>query len=92
MELKIVIEIDNEENQLGVILQSYPKFIDNSYDDEYGTVSFPKVPGLEDEITWNKKLYTEAENKIIENYIKYNYKVIEEKFVRLLVEETIPDY
>ncbi len=92
MFLKLKIDYgDNEENQLGVILEGYPKNVDNDYDDEYGTVRFEKVPGLEENATWNKRLYTDEENKIIETYLQSNYKKIEEAFVRLLVEETIPE-
>jgi len=92
MELKIVIEIDNEENQLGVILEAFPVWMDDSYDDEFGTVKVEPYPFLESVPLWNASIYTHSENQAIAQYLIDNAKSIEEQFANLLREETIPDY
>ena len=97
MELKIVIEIDNEENQLGVILEGFPDWENDgigSYE-YWGYKSFDygyDYAVMNDYPTWNQKLYTFEENWVIAVYLITNLERIDKLFCDMLEQETIPDY
>jgi len=64
-------QIPYKDDELTVTFEAYPKMIDDSYDDEFGTVEIKPYPSLEesDGFTWEPQEYTCEENKAIANFI-----------------------
>jgi len=90
MTLIQTIELEGDDF-MEVELIAFPEFIDPSYSDEFGLVKLDDYAHLEEMPTWDKNKFTEKENESIARYLLNNYNKIEDKFLRLLEQETIPD-
>lgn len=86
MTLTHEIEIVNakvELDYLEVEFEAYPRWENNSYDDEYGTVKMSSYASLEHygSPTWDKSKHTPEENKLIEAYALSNeFSDLEDRF------------
>lgn len=69
--MKIFVEIENIEDL--VELEAEPTLEDDSYSDEFGLVKIkPYITFDESEVTWDEKLYSKEDNKIISEWVKDN--------------------
>lgn len=95
MEIEFDIEWKNELGEFEVIevkFEAFPKYEDDSYDDEFGTVKLQPRPIVDEDATWDKTIYNEQQNTIIQNWVNTHYDYIEDKFCREFEKQSQPDY
>ena len=81
MEAQITVEFIDETGELDFLeveFTGYPRWINDSYSDEYGLVeknSYLSMADSED-ATWNHKLFTDLENQQIKKWFFVNYEKV----------------
>ena len=91
MTKKIDIEYPAENGDIDwveVYFEAEPEWENDSYDDEYGTVSFDDYPILSEDAKWDESLYTKKENEIITEWYKKNWKQVEDIFCKQFVKDS----
>lgn len=79
----LTIQIEKEEELITVELEGFVTMVNDSYNDEFGTVEIEPHQELIDSPKWNTNLYNEEQNNLISNYLLLNLKSIEKSFCDL---------
>ena len=87
--MEIEFEIPINDDYFYVKLEGYPHSQDDSFSHEFGVMSFEKTIVLDEDPTWNLKLYTENENNTISKFINNEYDHIAQTFVTEYIQENL---
>ena len=87
--MKIEFEIPIEYGFYYVKLEGYPHSQDDSFSHEFGVMRINPRIVLDEDPTWNKKLYTKQENEIISEFISNEYDHIAKTFVNEYIHENL---
>lgn len=87
--MKIEFEIPINDDYFYVKLEGYPHSQDDSFSHEFGVMRINPRIVLDEDPTWNKKLYTKQENEIISEFISNKYDHIAKTFVTEYIHENL---
>lgn len=87
--MKIEFEIPIADDFFYVKLEGYPHSQDDSFSHEFGVMSFEKRMVMDEDPTWNTKLYTDQQNDTIASFISNQFESIEKTFVNEYIHENL---
>jgi hypothetical protein len=72
---------------IDVVFEAEVEMENDSYTDEYGLVSLPDYPEITGEVTWDKRLFSDEQNREIDKWYRWNWREVEDLFSKQFVKD-----